>query len=388
MGTTDIENVQKTLTQNLQSNDSLVMTVSDRNKFDELLMSYASQRDDLQKKMVSLLTQYDPSGLESDWVDCCNRGKDSLNNLNSSVPSQNGGGLSDLGLGEFYRGEMSIWTENARAEIALRAREMKTIHLANLKLIQDCNEELKKVLSDEKDVQQYVEGTFGAILDVLKKTLVFLNAIRQIKNYRGQPSIPDQAKQTGELLAQSYSQASDAAKRKNALLKILLDRIKLLDDLKDKLNQSAIEAASETGQRTAESLYVTGRNSPYEAQDWLEFGRDCKEKLQDESARSVTDADTLFDLLYHQLDELTQKSFETLSDDPSKWENWEEQIGQSFDSIQEALDNISLYRDTLVESSVKAGLTASIDFAEATIKTAIDDWKTTLNDIKDKLRRN
>src|ERR1700732_2156100 len=203
MGTVDVENAQATLKKNLESSDSLVMTESDFEKATDLLKDYGSRRDDLQKKMASLLTQYDPSSLDRDWVDCCNTGKESLNNLNSSMPAQNGGGLADLGLGEFYRGEMSIWTENARAEIALRAREMKTIHLASLKLIQDCNEELKKVLSDEQDVQRYVEGTLGAMLDVLKKTAIFLYGIVQIKNYKGQPPIPDQIKVLGDQLVQS-----------------------------------------------------------------------------------------------------------------------------------------------------------------------------------------
>ena len=158
---------------------------------------------------------------------------------------------------------MSIWTENARAEIALRAKEMKTIHLANLKLIQDCNEDLKKVLSDEKDVQKYVEGTLGAIIDVLKKTVVFLVAIIQIDRYKGQPSIRDQVKTLGDELARAYGQAVDAANKKQGLLKILLARLELLKDLKGKLNKDSIKASGETGKKTAESLYTCGRSSPY-----------------------------------------------------------------------------------------------------------------------------
>lgn len=390
MGTVDIETAQATLKDTLKTSDSLMMTENEFDKVNSLLRDYGSRRDDLQKKMVSLLSQYDPSSLDRDWADCCNSGKELLNDLHSSVPSPNGGGLSGLNLDNFYRGEMSIWTENARAEIALRAKEMKTIHLANLKLIQDCNEDMKKVLSDEKDVQQYVEGTMGAIWDVLKKTGAFLYGInqakRQAENYNGQ-AFQNQFTMLGDVLKQSYGQASDLANRKNALLKILLDRIKLLDDLKGKLNKDAIKAASETGQRTAESLYGLGRNSPYEARDWQEFGQDCKEKLQDESERSVTDADTLFEMLYNQLDELTEKSFETLSDDSSQWESWVEKIRESFDSIQEALDNISLYRDTLAESKIKEGLSATLATSKAMIGTYLDGWKQTLDDIKNKLRR-
>ena len=140
MGTADIEKAQSTLEDNLEKMDSLVMTQAEFDKANQLLEDYGSQRDDLQEKMVALLGQYDPSSLDRDWVDCCSRGKDSCNNLNSSMPQN---GLAGVGLNEFYRGELSIWTENARAEIALRAKEMKTIHLSNLKLLKDCNEDLK-----------------------------------------------------------------------------------------------------------------------------------------------------------------------------------------------------------------------------------------------------
>ena len=387
MGTTDIETAQATLDNVLKTSDSLAMTESEVTRSNQLLKDYGSTRDDLQKKMASLLTQYDPSSLDRDWVDCCGRGKDSVGNLNSSIPSPNGGGLAGVGLDNFYRGEMSIWAENGRAEIALRAKEMKTIQLANLKLIQDTNEELKKILSDEKDVQKYVEGTLGAILDVLAKTGTFLIAIVQTVRYKGQPSIPDQVTVLGNELKQRYAQAVDAANRKQALLKILLARMALLKDLKSKLNKDAIKSASETGQKTAESLYVAGRNSPYEARDWQDFGKECKESLQDTCDRAVTDADTLFDMLYNQLDEETQKSFEALSTDPSQWERWDDDIGKSFDSIQTALDNVQTYTDTLAESKIKEGLTAALATSKAMIRTYIEEWKKTAADIKDKLRR-
>jgi hypothetical protein len=384
MGTADIENAQSTLKNNLEKSDSLALTQAEVDKANQLLKDYGSQRDDLQKKMVSLLGQYDPSSLDRDWLDCCSRGKDSCNNVNSSMPA---GGLAGVGLNEFYRGELSIWTENARAEIALRAKEMKTIHLANLKLLQDCNEDLKKVLSDEKDVQKYVEGTVGAMLDVLKKTGTFLYAIVAIERYKGQPSIPDQVKTLGDELVRSYSQAADAANKKQALLKILLARIALLKDLKGKLNKDSIKSASETGKKTAENLYSCGRSSPYEARDWEEFGKECKEQLEDQCERSVTDADALFDVLYNRLDEETQSSFEALSTDPSQWERWDDEIGKSFESIQGALENVEKYTETLAESKIKEGLSAALGTSKAMIRTYVDGWKKTADEIKDKLRR-
>jgi hypothetical protein len=78
MGTVDVENAQATLKKTLESSDSLVTTVSDFEKATDLLKDYGSRRDDLQRKMTSLLTQYDPSSLDRDWIDCCDSGKELL----------------------------------------------------------------------------------------------------------------------------------------------------------------------------------------------------------------------------------------------------------------------------------------------------------------------
>jgi hypothetical protein len=157
--------------------------------------------------------------------------------------------------------------------------------------------------------------------------------------------------------------------------------------VKSKLNKDSIKSASETGKKTAESLYTCGRSSPYEARDWEAFGKECKEQLEDQCDRSVTDADALFDVLYNRLDEETQSSFEALSTDPSQWERWDDEIGKSFDSIQGALENVEKYTDTLAESNIKKGLSAALDSSKAMIRTYIDGWKKTADDIKDKLRK-
>jgi len=387
MGTVDIETAQATIKKNLESSSSFVLTQAELDKAYQLLRDYGSQREDLQKRMVALLTQYDPSGIDRDWLDQCSRGRDLLNTLNGNMPSANGGGLAGAGLDSFYRGETSIWNENARAEIALRAKEMKTIRLTNLKLIQDCNEELKKVVSDEKDVQKYVEGTFGGILDVLGKTASILWGVVKLDRYAGIPPFGDQLSTLGDVLKQSFAQAMDAANKKQALLKILLARLALLKDLKGKLNQDAIKAACETGSKTAENLYVAGRSSPYEARDWEEFGKECEEELEDERDRGIADAETLFNLLYNQLDEQTQESFEALSTDPSQWERWDEEIGKTFESIKDALDKMQAYTDTLAESKIKVGLKASVATGFAMLNTYTEDWKKTAAEIKDKLRR-
>ncbi len=132
------------------------MTKAELDKANNLLKDYGEKRENLLKAMLLLLGQSDISSLDRDWRDCCLNGREALNKLNSDMPPD-GAGLSGVGLDNFRRGELKIWEENARAEIALAAKQMKTIHLTNVKLIQECNVELKSVLSSKKDLQQLIE---------------------------------------------------------------------------------------------------------------------------------------------------------------------------------------------------------------------------------------
>jgi hypothetical protein len=363
------------------------MTKAERDKASALLKDYGEKRENVLKAMLLLLGQSDISSLDRDWRDLCVNGREALSKLNDEVPEGDRAGLGGVGLDSFRRGELKIWEENARAEIALAAKQMGTIHLTNVTLIQQCNEELKWVLSDKKDLQTLVEGRFGAITDVLKKTVTFLYAIVQIKRYIGQPSIPDQIKMLGDQLTQSFSQVRDATAKKQALLQVLLKRIDLLKQTKSSLNKDAIAAAYAQAAAVANALPGLGRDSPYDARDWEQFGRDCTEKLEDERDRTITDADALFEVLYHTLDEEMQKSFETLSDDPAQLEKWNDEIGNSFNSIQEALEKVQDYTESLAEGPVRAGLNAVIASANALIRTYVDDWKSTLENIKQALRK-
>jgi hypothetical protein len=362
------------------------MTTADFDRASELLQDYGEKRENLFKAMMLLLGQYEVSGLDSDWRDCCINGQEALRRLNDEIPPRDGSGLRGVGLDSFYRGELKIWQESARAEIALAAKAMKTIHLANLKLIQDCNDDLSNVLSKKMDVQKIAEGTFGAILDVLAKTATLLLAYRRVTNPE-LVAMQDQIDMLGNVLKQNFSQVIDATAKKKALLQVLLTRIEFLKQTKSRLDKDAIRAAYAQGAAIADALPGLGRDSPYEAADWNEFCKDCKEKLEEECDRATTDADTLFDMLYHKLNEETQKSFAALSNDPAQQERWEDEIGNSFTSIQEALDKQKTYAKSLVDGAFTQGLNAAIALGQISIKISIDNWKSTDENIKQALRK-
>ncbi len=182
-------------------------------------------------------------------------------------------------------------------------------------------------------------------------------------------------------------QVRDETAKKQALLKVLLARLDLLKQTRSSLNKDAIASAYSQAEAIANALPGLGKDSPYEARDWDQFGRDCKEKLEEECDRAITDADALFEVLYNTLDEEMEKSFESLSDDPSQLERWSDEIGNSFDSIQDALDKVQDYNDDLVEGPIKQGIGAAVASAKALTRTYLDDWKATLENIKQALRK-
>ena len=352
------------------------------------LTEYEQKRDNLFKTLLALLGQSDISSLDGDWRECCSTGRDALATLNDKVPAGSEPGLNGLGLANFFKGEQKIWEANGRAEIALAAKQMGTVHLTNVKLIQDCNEALKSVIDDNKDVQSLVQERFKETREVMKLTVSLLLAYRTVKRYAGLPPVESQVKSLGNVLTQAFTTVRVATQKKQALLKVLVARIELLKQTKSSLDKDAIVAAYNQAASVADGLPGIGRDNPYEARDWEQFGKDCKEKLADTRDRTVEDANVLFDNLYHTLDEETQKAFETLSDDPADLERWNDEIGDSFNSLQESLDNMDDYaKDSLSDGAFKAGFGAAVASAKAMVAVQLDDWKSTVENIKNSLRK-
>ncbi|MGC1299595.1 MAG: hypothetical protein WA869_31595 [Alloacidobacterium sp.] len=301
-----------------------------------LLNDYGDGTENLFSAMVELLGQRDLSSLESKWEDCWSGGKGLLGALDEHAPEPQR--LSGFGLDNFRAGEGRRWEKNDAVEIALAASEIQRIYDSNLNSAQECSEEIKTVLNSKEEVQKLIEGRYGAASDVLVKMLVFLNGFRKIATFGRQIPL-DTVTGLGDELLKNSLEIKEAAEKKRALETILSTRSKIIIQTRDSFDEKAIDRAYGAGVAAVNSLKSLDKGSPYEAEDWEEFGENCRKKLEERQDQAKESSNQLFELLYNILIEAMEKSFETLSDDPAQLDRWNDEILAAFDSIDKLLDD-------------------------------------------------
>jgi hypothetical protein len=350
----------------------------------KLLDEYDKARENVFKELVELTTKSDVSDLLSEWKDLCDDGRNELRKLNDISPG-NGIGVVMVGLSKFQSGEFKIWDQNAKSEIARAVVDIKLIYLANLKLVQACNQELQDFASQKKDLIERAEGPFGATKDVLIKTASLLHAAVKAKG-AGAPSVTDPVQGMVQILKENFTAVSEAAKKKRALVEVLLARLAMIKDAQSKLDLKAIDDAYRAGESAANSLQGVGKDSPYEAEDWNDFAKECIEKLKDAKELAEDQSKAVFDLLVNRLKEETAKSIEALTDDPAEQERWNDALVQSFDSIQNAVEQEQTFLDSIVQGPMRQALAADWNLVQVWAKQSLDELKSTLESIRKTLK--
>src|SRR5215470_216540 len=140
------------------------MTRNDLGKAKDLLQKYGDERDRLFDQMLSLLSKSDTNGITDDWKNCCAKGSDLLERLNSDMPkSPTGEGLNGVGARDFYEGEKKVWAESSKAQLALVADVIAKVNAANVGLIQQCNDDLKNLRDNDAEIQSSINENLDAI---------------------------------------------------------------------------------------------------------------------------------------------------------------------------------------------------------------------------------
>jgi hypothetical protein len=347
-----------------------------------LLNDYEKERESLFRSMADLLGKSDTSDLLSEWKDFCDRGKDQLRRLNAISPG-NGLGVVMVGLSQFMAGEFKIWDKNAQTEIARAAVDMKLIYLANVELVKACNQQLQDFFSSKKDLLDLVEGRFGATLDVAGKTATLIRGFVRVMNYKG---LPPEYLNLFRVLTDNFKAVKEAAMKKNTLIKVLVGRLAMIKDVQSKLDIAAIDEAYRAGESAANSLQGIGKDSPYDAEDWNTFAQDCIEKLQGARDLAKDQSTQVFETQVNRLKEETAKSIEALTDDPGEQEHWNDQLVESFDSIQEAIDSEQTFLRGIVQGPKREAVAADWNLIQTSLKMSVEDLKATVAWIKDKVR--
>jgi hypothetical protein len=214
------------------------MTRDDLGKARDLLQKYGDERDRLFDQMQALLSKSDADSIVDDWKNNCKKGNDLLESLNSDMPnSPSGEGLNGVGARDFYEGEKKVWAENAKGQLALVANVIARVNAANTGLIQQCNDDLKTIRDSDAEAQSTLNG------NIVQKT---------DENFK-------------------------AAQQKGALRKQILDKIELLNNAREQLDEKWIDDMYRSGEEGAKSLPGSGETGDYRALDWARFGQSCTE---------------------------------------------------------------------------------------------------------------
>jgi len=348
------------------------MTEEDRGRANELLKAYGEKREGLFKKMLWLLEEEDVSSLDSEWKDCCSNGKEALSNLNDAVPPTDGEGLTGIGLDSFYRGELKIWDENAKAGIASAAGIISKIYSADIALIAKCDEDLKTVRDGDKVVEALVEQNIGGFSSSVKDFLTLLLAkTPQVLN----PWLKDGTAKTyvrewAQLIRTYLEENLKAAKQKRVFKETINDNIELISKTKEQLSEEWIDAMYSKGLEFAKSLPGIGSSNDYGAADWAEFGESCTKTLADRRDRAKEQSKKIFDELLPTFLEENNRAFAALTDDPSVLDAWKKDMKDDFTSIDEVLAKQNGIISALAEGPYKQAVAETLRDIKSLITSA------------------
>lgn len=363
---------------------------SDVENTTELCNRYGDDRDRLFEGMLSLLDRSDTSDLRDRWADLNETGTSLLERLDREVPgTSEGEGLAGLGAKDFADGEKKIWEENAKANIAFVAEVISKIYQADIELIKQCNNELKKVRDDDAVLQLLIDRLDKSLVDRALDLLTKLPkaGAAAFNLFLGDPSakavVTGWGNITSDLMADLYKQAEDRA----ALSKTIKDKIELIQKTEEKLSEEWVEEMFKKGEEFATSLRDSGRHDEYEARDWDKFGQECLERLAQSRDRAREQSRQIFDELLPTFKAEIMRRFSSLTDDPAKIEQVQAQMDDCFQSMKDVLGSLDVYINSLEEGPFVQAARETFDLLEGTINETQTKWRDRIDAIIDLFKR-
>jgi hypothetical protein len=319
------------------------MTRDDLGKAKDLLQKYGDERDRLFDQMQSLLAKSDSDSIVDDWKNSCEKGGDLLESLNNDVPkSPTGEGLTGVGARDFYEGEKKVWAENSKAQLALVANVIARVKAANTGLIQQCNDDLKTIHDSDAEAQSTLNENLDFIktdlLDVANTLTSKMND-KSLTGWMKEGQAKDYIKKWDDNIVQKTDENFKAAQQKGALRKQILDKIELLNNAREQLDEKWIDEMYRSGEDGTKSLPSAGETGDYRALDWVRFGASCIEPLAEGRDDAKEQAKTVFGEILPNFQEESNTAFVAVTDDPSRLEDWKSDLHDKQESIQEALAN-------------------------------------------------
>jgi hypothetical protein len=317
------------------------MTREDLGKSKDLLRKFGDERDRLFDGMLSLLNKPESDGITDAWKGLCEKGNELLEGLNSQVPtSPTTEGLAGIGARDFYEGEKKVWAENSKAQLALVSDVLVKVKAATTTFIQQCNDDLKTIrdtcAEGQSTLVENLEGLKTDLFD-LANTLTSRTGDKTLTTWMKEGGARDYIKKWSEGAVLRADGNLTVAQQKGSLKKQILDKVEMLSNAREQLDEKWIEDMYKSGEECSKALAGTGETGDYRALDWARFGEECLEPLGESRDAATEQSKTLFDEILPSFKEESDTKFAALTDDPSKISDWKSDLQDRQEFIQEAL---------------------------------------------------
>ena len=384
----DISAVRRTVE---QVAGTIGMTKRELQHADDLLQRYGGEREKLFNEMIALLAKPDTSGIADEWRSRCAKGADLLERLDRDMPTTLAGqGLRAVGAGNFAEGEKRAWAKNHDADIASIANIIHQLYRADIEIITRCNEQLKSVRDDDRAVQALIEQNFGSVKTSLKNvavTIVSKAAPATFSMFAKDGSTKELIREWNRHFGKSMQDHLEAAKRKAAFKKIILQNIQLIQSAKDQLSEQWIEEVYKKGEDCARSLRDVGARDDYRAADWQKFGEECIRPLAERRDAAKEQSRKIFGELLPTFQEECNRAFAAVTSDPSVLADWKSSMQADFSSIDEALAKGNDIIDELAEGPYKQAARETFDELRSTITAGAKLFVDTNKSADDEMRQ-
>ena len=366
------------------------MTRDDLGKAKDLLQKFGDERDRLFDQMLSLVSKPDGDGITDAWKDLSEKGKGLLEDLNNDAPkSPVGEGLAGLGARDFYEGEKKVWAENGKGQIALVADVLIKVKAANVGLIQQCNDDLKSIRDTNGEIQsslnESLDETRADLLDLVN-TLASKANDKTLTAWMKEGQAKETIKKWNEGIVRRTDDNRKGAEQKGALKKQILDRIEMLGNAREQLDEKWIEEMYRSGEDGAKALASSGETGDYRALDWARFGQGCLEPLGEIRDAATEQSKTVFDEVLPEFQEECNAKFAALTDDPSKLEDWKGELQDKQEAIQDALSTEDELIKNLAEGPYQDAARETFDEFRSTFTDGMKLLFDKTRDAEDQLR--
>jgi hypothetical protein len=377
---------------NWENTDGDYMVGSAAENVRGLLEKYDDERGTCLEQMARLL-ELKEDNLSEKWQKLSEWGLDLLDHLDRSVidavkgsdPDCNG--LRSIGLKDFAEGEKKIWLECHKATCATMADVIFEVEQSDTELIKKLEEDLKKAyeggkLADELTARAgytFIDGLNDAAKVGITVVGMGIKAAMNVIGVLLKPAVKSALDKGRTAMTNTLS----AAKDKRLYKGLILDNKKMIDDLKDKINDGAIETAFTQGVSFAQSLRDVGSTGNYKAADWEKFGAECATKLKERSEPALERAEHLFKTVQPALIEGLSGAFATIASSIDDLEKFKGQLDAAKISVYEALAKDDQVLDSLDPSHNKDEAKAALQDIRKDVAETIQGFYDALKEAQD-----